>query len=44
MPLEIEALEKKIILYPETTKKSIKINSDKIKINRNYYVDSVKIN
>ena len=44
MPLEIEALEKKIILYPETTKKSIKINSDKIKINRNYYVDSVKVN
>ncbi len=44
MPLEIEALEKKIILYPETTKKTIKINSDKIKINRNYYVDSVKIN
>ena len=44
MPLEIEALEKKIILFPETTKKSIKINSDKIKINRNYYVDSVKIN
>ena len=44
MPLEIEASEKKIILYPETTKKSIKINSDKIKINRNYYVDSVKIN
>jgi len=44
MPLEIEALEKKIILYPETTKKSIKINSDKIKINRNYYVDSIKIN
>jgi len=44
MPLEIEALEKKIILYPETTKKSIKINSDKIKINRNYYVNSVKIN
>ena len=44
MPLEIEVLEKKIILYPETTKKSIKINSDKIKINRNYYVNSVKIN
>ena len=44
MPLEIEALEKKIILYPETTKKSIKINSDKIKINRNYYVNSVKVN
>ena len=44
MPLEIEVLEKKIILYPETTKKSIKINSDKIKINRNYYVNSIKIN
>ena len=44
MPLEIEVLEKKIILYPETTKKSIKIDSDKIKINRNYYVNSVKIN
>ena len=44
MPLEIKVLEKKIILYPETTKKSIKINSDKIKINRNYYVNSVKIN
>ena len=44
MPLEIEVLEKKIILYPETTKKTIKINSDKIKINRNYYVNSVKIN
>ena len=44
MPLEIEVLEKKIILYPETTKKSIKINTDKIKINRNYYVNSIKIN
>ena len=44
MPLEIEVSEKKIILYPETTKKTIKINSDKIKINRNYYVNSVKIN
>jgi len=44
MPIEIEVLEKKITLYPETTKKSIKINSDKIKINKNYYVDFVKIN
>ena len=43
MPIEIEVLDKKILLYPETTKKSIEINSEKIKINRNYYVNSVKI-
>jgi aminopeptidase N len=43
MPIEIEVSDKKILLYPETTKKSIEINSEKIKINRNYYVNSIKI-
>ena len=43
MPLEIEVLGKNIWIYPTTNKKSLKINSDKIKIDRNYYVKSLKI-
>ena len=43
MPLEIEVLGKNIWIYPTTNKKSVKINSDKIKIDRDYYVKSLKI-
>ena len=43
MPLEIEVLGKNIWIYPTTDKKSLEINSDKIKIDRDYYVKSVKI-
>jgi len=43
MPLEIEVLGKNIWIYPTTNKKSLKINSDKIKIDRDYYVKSLKI-
>ena len=43
MPLEIEVLGKNIWIYPTTKKKSIEINSDRIKIDRDYYVKSVKI-
>ena len=43
MPLEIEVLGKNIWIYPTTDKKSLEINSDKIKIDRNYYVKSLKI-
>ena len=43
MPLEIEVLGKNIWIYPTTNKKSLEINSDKIKIDRDYYVKSLKI-
>ena len=43
MPLEIEVLGKNIWIYPTTNKKTLKINSDKIKIDRDYYVKSLKI-
>ena len=43
MPLEIEVLGKNIWIYPTTKKKSLEINSDKIKIDRDYYVKSLKI-
>jgi len=43
MPLEIEVSGKNIWIYPTTDKKSLEINSDKIKIDRNYYVKSLKI-
>ena len=43
MPLEIEVLGENIWIYPTTKKKSIEINSDKIKIDRDYYVKSTKI-
>ena len=43
MPLEIEVLGENIWIYPTTKKKSIEINSDRIKIDRDYYVKSVKI-
>ena len=43
MPLEIEVLGKNIWIYPSTNKKSIEINSDKIKIDKDYYVKSLKI-
>ena len=43
MPLEIEVLGENIWIYPTTNKKSLKIKSDKIKIDRDYYVKSLKI-
>jgi len=43
MPLEIEVQGENILIYPTTNKKSLKINSDKIKIDRDYYVKSLKI-
>ena len=43
MPLEIEVLGENIWIYPTTKKKSIEINSDRIKIDRDYYVKSTKI-
>ena len=43
MPLEIEVLGENIWIYPTTKKKSLEINSDRIKIDRDYYVKSVKI-
>ena len=43
MPLEIEVKGENILIYPTTNKKSLKINSDKIKIDRDYYVKSLKI-
>ena len=43
MPLEIEVLGENIWIYPTTEKKSIEINSDRIKIDRDYYVKSTKI-
>ncbi len=43
MPLEIEVLGENIWIYPSTKKKSIEINSDRIKIDRDYYVKSTKI-
>ena len=43
MPLEIEVLGENIWIYPTTKKKSIEINSDRIKIDRDYYVKSLKI-
>jgi len=43
MPLEIEVLGENIWIYPTTKKKSIQINSDRIKIDRDYYVKSLKI-
>jgi aminopeptidase N len=43
MPLEIEVKGENIMIYPTTNKKSLKINSDKIKIDRDYYVKSLKI-
>ena len=43
MPLEIEVYGENIWIYPTTKKKSIEIDSDKIKIDRDYYVKSVKI-
>ena len=43
MPLEIEVLGENIWIYPTTKKKSIEINTDRIKIDRDYYVKSVKI-
>ena len=43
MPIEIEVLGENIWIYPTTKKKSIEINSDRIKIDRDYYVKSTKI-
>ena len=43
MPLEIEVLGKNIWIYPTTKKKSIEINSDRIKVDRDYYIKSTKI-
>ena len=43
MPLEIEVLGENIWIYPTTKKKSIEINSDRIKIDRDYYVKSTKV-
>ena len=43
MPLEIEVLGENIWIYPTTKKKSIEINSERIKIDRDYYVKSLKI-
>ena len=43
MPIEIEILGENIWIYPTTKKKSMEINSDRIKIDRDYYVKSTKI-
>jgi len=43
MPIEINIDGENIKLYPTTKKKSIKIKSETIKVNRNYYVNSVKV-
>ncbi len=43
MPIEINVAGENIKLYPTTQKKSIKIESETIKVNKNYYVNSVKV-
>ena len=43
MPIEINVDGENIKLYPTTQKKSIKIESETIKVNKNYYVNSVKV-
>ena len=43
MPIEINVNGENIKLYPTTQKKSIKIESETIKVNKNYYVNSVKV-
>jgi hypothetical protein len=43
MPIEINVDGENIKLYPTTQKKSIKIESEAIKVNKNYYVNSVKV-
>ena len=43
MPIEINVAGENIKLHPTTQKKSIKIESETIKVNKNYYVNSVKV-
>jgi aminopeptidase N len=43
MPIEINVDGENIKLYPTTQKKSIKIESETINVNKNYYVNSVKV-
>ncbi|MBL6591740.1 MAG: M1 family metallopeptidase [Flavobacteriaceae bacterium] len=43
MPIEINVDGENIILYPTTQKKSIKIESETIKVDKNYYINSVKV-
>ena len=43
MPIEINVDGENIKLHPTTQKKSIKIKSETIKVNKNYYVNSVKV-
>jgi aminopeptidase N len=43
MPIEINVDGENIKLHPTTQKKSIKIESETIKVNKNYYVNSVKV-
>ncbi len=43
MPIEINIDGENIKLYPTTQKKSIKIESETIKVDNNYYINSVKV-
>ena len=43
MPIEINVDGENIKLYPTTQKKSIKIESETIKVDKNYYINSVKV-
>lgn len=43
MPIEINVDGENIKLYPTTQKKSIKIESETIKVDNNYYINSVKV-
>ena len=43
MPIEINVDGENIKLFPTTHKKSIKIKSESIKVNKNYYVNSLKV-
>ena len=43
MPIEIKVDGENIKLYPTTQKKSIKIESETIKVDKNYYINSVKV-
>ena len=43
MPIEINVDGENIKLYPTTQKKSIKIGSETIKVDKNYYINSVKV-
>ena len=43
MPIEINVDGENIKLYPTTQKKSIKVKSETIIIDKNYYVNSEKI-